>query len=299
MSNEEIINCLCGEDYLSSKFINLLKSYDLTFSDGLEIREELFRESEYIKGNLDERKGSLMRQFIGEIVILYRKNHTQTINLDKLASYVKDDNIWDESIDRIRTIYILENNYLGVWPDLNDVYLRDLVKFNLLGKYADINFKLYNIPSKQLEGKDIREYLLEFFRRVNLIDEIDEKHPKSITEAVDYLIINMNIEEIDRIRTMERNQYASSEHFSLGMWIRNEFGINRGINSKLLYDCYQSKYNYHSSKEIILFSPDNVSDIILKCLWDEVDENYDKIKNYDFTSKINRRKYRLDNLDVF
>ncbi len=79
MSNEEIINCLCGEDYLSSEFIDLLKSYDLTFSDGLEIREELFRESKYIKGNFDERKGSLMRLFLGEILILYRKNHTQTI----------------------------------------------------------------------------------------------------------------------------------------------------------------------------------------------------------------------------
>ena len=83
------------------------------------------------------------------------------------------------------------------------------------------------------------------------------------------------------------------------MWIRNEFGINKGVNSQLLYDCYCSEYNDRGLKAAVLFTPDCVSDIILKALWDEVDKNYDKIKDYDFTSKIDRRKYRLDDLEDF
>ena len=66
MSNEEIIYNLCGEEELSPKFIDLLKSYDLTENDGLEIKESLIEESKYIEG-----KDDIMRSFVGEIVILY------------------------------------------------------------------------------------------------------------------------------------------------------------------------------------------------------------------------------------
>ena len=72
MSNEEIIYNLCGEEELSPKFIDLLKSYDLTENDGLEIKESLIEESKYIEG-----KEGVMRFFVGEIVILYRKNETR------------------------------------------------------------------------------------------------------------------------------------------------------------------------------------------------------------------------------
>lgn len=295
MSHEEIIYNLCGEDELSPKFIDLLKSYDLTENDGLEIKETLIEESKYIEG-----KDDIMRSFVGEIVILYRKNHKETFNPDKLASYVTDDDMWNQAIDRIKTINILEENYIGIWPELSDIYLKDLVKFNLLGKYASIHFSLFNFPSKDLEGKNVREYCIEHFKKYDLRDEIDEKHPKSIKEAVYCLIKNLDIEYLDRIKEMEKDGYSLYEHFSLGMWIRNEFGINKGVNSQLLYDCYCSEYNDRRYlKAAVLFTPDSVSDIILKALWDEVDKNYDKIKDYDFTSKIDRRKYRLDDLEDF
>lgn len=282
MSNEEIIYNLCGEEELSPKFIDLLKSYDLTETDGLEIKESLIEESKYIEG-----KDGVMRFFAGEIVILYRKNHKGSFNLDKLASYVADDDMWNLAIDRIKTINILEENYIGIWPELSDIYLKDLVKFNLLGKYASIHFSLFNFPSKDLDGNNVREYCIEYFKKYDLRDEIDEKHPKSIKEAVHCLIKNLDIEYLDRIKGMEKDGYSFYEHFSLGMWIRNEFGINKGVNSQLLYDCYCSEYNDCGYlKAAVLFTPDSVSDIILKALWDEVDKNYDKIKDYDLHPRL-------------
>ena len=116
-----------------------------------------------------------MRSFVGEIVILYRKNHKETFNLDKLASYVVDDDMWNQAIDRLKTINILEENYIGIWPELSDIYLKDLVKFNLLGKYASIHFSLFNFPSKDLEEKNVLPKEEVAIRLTELIKELQKK----------------------------------------------------------------------------------------------------------------------------
>ena len=66
-------------------------------------------------------------------------------------------------------------------------------------------------------------------------------------------------------------------HIFLGVWIRNEFGLNEKINSRLLYECYMSKYN--CNKDIIgrmgpLFIADVASSIIVKELGEEIRRNY-------------------------
>ena len=73
------------------------------------------------------------------------------------------------------------------------------------------------------------------------------------------------------------------------MWIRNEFGLNEKINSKLTYECYTSKYNDRGiGKMGPLWMADAASPVILKELWAEVHKNYDKIKKHKLTGKIDK-----------
>ena len=75
------------------------------------------------------------------------------------------------------------------------------------------------------------------------------------------------------------DKYENSNHFFLGMWIRNEFCLKEKINSKLVYECYISEYN---NKEIGKMGPlwmvDASSPVILKKLWVEV-QTMIKLKN--------------------
>ena len=121
--------------------------------------------------------------------------------------------------------------------------------------------------------------LYEFFD--NNLNENYNPMPKSLYEAVDYLIVNSSSEFIDSIYNCEKSDMRML-HLTLGMWIRNEFGLNNGGNIDLIndLDC--------------MFFLDSGSSQILDALWEKVQENYDDIiNNIEFKNTIDMYKYML------
>ena len=65
--------------------------------------------------------------------------------------------------------------------------------------------------------------------------------------------------------------YNGINHFFFGMWIRNNFGLNEKVNSRLVYECYTSRHNDDSIiKKGPLLMADAASSIIEKELLDEL-----------------------------
>jgi len=78
------------------------------------------------------------------------------------------------------------------------------------------------------------------------------KHPQSVAEAVSALLAQIKPEDKEQIRRMEQKDLTDL-HFSLGMYIRNNFGLWQG-NRALLADCG----NVHE---------DDASGVIIQALW--------------------------------
>lgn len=145
---------------------------------------------------------------------------------------------------------------------------------------------LYNTSSKEFIGKDVRQCCLLKFEKMNLLDKIEETHQQSMKDAVRCLINTLSLEELEEVYQNSMGIYKSLNHFFFGMWIRNNFGLNQKVNSKLVYECYTSKHNEDSiCKEGPLWMADAASPIIEKELGDELHKNYDKIKKHKMTRK--------------
>lgn len=88
--------------------------------------------------------------------------------------------------------------------------------------------------------------------------------PSTLTEAVDRLMSTMRVEDLATLRdTPEGNliQY----HFSLGVHIRNEFGLWQG-NDELLRSCC-AEIDDPWLREIATNNPDKASGVIIEALW--------------------------------
>ena len=129
-----------------------------------------------------------------------------------------------------------------------------------------------------------------------MLDEFEDSYdfstPQNLMESIEYIIENTSREFIDKVYNSERD-YISNLHWSLGMYIRNEFGINNQSNKRLLENIKESKYSWYGTNE-----PDFVSSAILDEFYDYVQENYDEIiKNTKFKNKIDMYKYLLTDED--
>lgn len=243
--NEEIINELFGTEELSDDYLTLLKNYQMTEKDGISIRDETiefvsplnrygtYEDYEMMLITIDEFRRRFSKRF--------EEIHNREINLDILNRYKPNKLYWQITTDQEKTKQILEP-YTGK-DFVNDIFLKDLVKYNLLGQYINMCGILCDTPSKEFIGQDVRQCCLFKFEELNLLDKIEEKHPQSMKDAVKCLISNLNQEDIDVIYESAQDKYWGLEYYYLGMWIRNEFGLNEKINSKLTYECYTSKYN--------------------------------------------------------
>jgi len=96
-------------------------------------------------------------------------------------------------------------------------------------------------------------------------DDKRTRYPKSVEEAVAALIENLSIKEKSQIAKMTQEDLPGL-HFSLGLGIRNEFGLWAG-NKDLLESCASLV-----GKEII--HPDDASALIMKELWKKLHETY-------------------------
>jgi len=96
-------------------------------------------------------------------------------------------------------------------------------------------------------------------------DDKRTRYPKSVEEAVDLLIDRLSIREKYQIAKMTQDDLTGL-HFSLGLGIRNEFGLWAG-NKDLLESCASLV-----GQEII--HPDDASALIIKELWKKLRETY-------------------------
>lgn len=98
-----------------------------------------------------------------------------------------------------------------------DIFLKNLVKYNLLGQYVNICAILCNTPSNEFTGRDVCQCCLSKFEEMNLLDEIEKKHPQSMKDAVRCLICNLNQKDIDVIYGSTLDEYGGLEYLFLGM----------------------------------------------------------------------------------
>ena len=91
------------------------------------------------------------------------------------------------------------------------------------------------------------------------------QYPKSVEEAVAFLIDKLSLKEKDQIAKMSQKDLILL-HFSLGLGIRNEFGLWAG-NKDLLESCaiVVGEKNIH---------PDDASSVIITELWKKLRETH-------------------------
>ncbi|WKZ71134.1 MAG: hypothetical protein QY331_07700 [Melioribacteraceae bacterium] len=110
-------------------------------------------------------------------------------------------------------------------------------------------------PKDRREMGVVKEYFVEnnFSLLVGKSDN-ENDWPVSLIEAVELLKSKLTVEQQDEIRNYKQDDLIDL-HFSLGLWIRNTFGLHGG-NKQLLMDCSPDKPE-----------PDNVSGIIIEEFW--------------------------------
>ena len=82
------------------------------------------------------------------------------------------------------------------------------------------------------------------------------KLPETVDEVVDRLMMVLDDEQKIALATLQEDDLINL-HFSLGMAIRNAFGLHY-VDSKLLASCNTAIH------------PDDVSGLIIKALWDKL-----------------------------
>jgi hypothetical protein len=93
--------------------------------------------------------------------------------------------------------------------------------------------------------------------------------PLSVDEAVDRLTEALSDEDQATIRAMREGEPQVALHHSLGMSIRNQFGLWRG-NEPLLADCASQQGHGIDGRFI---HPDSASGVILSALWRRLRES--------------------------
>lgn len=145
--NEEIINELFGTEELSDDYLTLLKNYQMTEKDGISIRDETiefvsplnrygtYEDYEMMLITIDEFRRCFSKRF--------EEIHNREINLDILNRYKPNKLYWQITTDQEKTKQILEP-YTGK-DFVNDIFLKDLVKYNLLGQSYCTNYFIFDL----------------------------------------------------------------------------------------------------------------------------------------------------------
>jgi len=94
----------------------------------------------------------------------------------------------------------------------------------------------------------------------------EESLPKTVQEAVDHLIADLRYEEKELIQNTDEVDLIQY-YFTLGIGIRNEFGLWSGNKELLKSCCSQNKravLKFCGSETI---APDDASMVIIEALW--------------------------------
>ena len=144
-------------------------------------------------------------------------------------------------------------------------YLSFLVEFDDTIDYhicedADDSLN-YDFPDYHIKRYIANKGVLEFNKR---------KCPKTVDEAVDFLIKGLDKESVVFAKETGKGFFGNVAHFSLGMYARNNLGINSGINVPLLEDIKRR------IGRRFLFA-DDYSGFLMDKVWERIQENYDEI----------------------
>jgi hypothetical protein len=82
--------------------------------------------------------------------------------------------------------------------------------------------------------------------------------PRTIDQAVAVLLITMSEKDKQALRDTPSDKLMAEYHFSLGLWIRNAFGLWKD-NEELLEDADED--------DMGVFDPDDASMMIIWALW--------------------------------
>jgi hypothetical protein len=91
--------------------------------------------------------------------------------------------------------------------------------------------------------------------------------PESLDEAVDRLLSELSEEDKSKIKNMEKEN-LSNAHFSLGISIRNRFGLHAG-NRKLM-ESYARQRRPDDTEPMFAFHEDEASSVIIEALWERL-----------------------------
>lgn len=75
---------------------------------------------------------------------------------------------------------------------------------------------------------------------------------------------------ISSIKNQDKSTFRLYAHFSLGLFMRNNFGIKMGKAEKLLED-------FRSYFKRRFYQSDDVSGYLCDRIWEEIQENFDEI----------------------
>jgi hypothetical protein len=93
--------------------------------------------------------------------------------------------------------------------------------------------------------------------------------PTTIDQAVEGLLRLAPDEARDYIFKLDESEHSANLHFTLGLWIRNNFGLTQG-NKALLWQIEAC-----GSSRILMYFPhssDYVSNMIIKAFWRRLHE---------------------------
>ena len=93
----------------------------------------------------------------------------------------------------------------------------------------------------------------------------EKQWPRTLSEAVNRSILSLSDKEKEIVRNTPAGE-LDRFHYSLGIWIRNQFGLWRG-NKELLKDCGSEKMH-----------PDDASMVIIARVWGKLNKEYKERK---------------------
>lgn len=253
-------------------FISILSFYGL----------DLERDGDYIRGALyTDIKNGLPLVKVDERFVKYfkeaykSKNPYYPTNFIELELFAKTDNESKIRLKEILETHKLFNKFVYSRKGFREEYenLLSSKGFSYLDLFTFKQYLYDKIENEEVNSKNFNEKVEE------LCDEYYNKfiydrnnYPKTLEKAIAFLIRDLDEEKIKEIKKMDKSRFSTSNHFFLGMYIRNQFGINNRKNVELLADC-----NKKSDYGIFSLWADSYSHFILDELWEEINENYSNI----------------------
>ena len=165
-------------------------------------------------------------------------------------------------IDLNETPAFIAASKINTWIIENNIEL-----LNVAGSRASEDPDIYRETFYIVEGTIMLNLVhaksgekLTDYDRKELLDKLPIP-PKTVDEAVDRMISDLDLESKAKIANMDLNNLANA-HFDLHMYFKNAFGVWHG-NKELLADCRAT------SGEAIR-NEDEATFVILKSLWEKL-----------------------------